>query len=882
MKWEQTQANIRDKGDTVKGTAMGMTTRRIALAMALVLGGMSAGAAEKRIKVKNLSVKGRIDGENITFTIDLTVDAQVRRPEIALAAGDLVLDPSTPTAPTRSGRAFRYDPSTKTYYISWRKGGEHAESVTFACRPRVLADSAWREATFTVPVSNCRELELVCDRTDLEVRFPGAMKLEREVKDDVLTVKALLGPGRPFAVRWKPTVQKLAAKLVMGAEANTVVRAGTGALRADTLFVFTVSQGEMKALEFDVPKALSVTQVRGASIQDWHIDEVEGTQRLAVALTSAVTSQYAIQVSAEMALGDFPVDTDLPVVEPLGVIRAGGALAVGTDSALKVVLEEPRGLAQVDARAFPRIVLDREHPRPLPRANAFFYTYATSPYQVRLRVEDIVPSYDATEHVVVNVREDDLYVEADVELDVRDAPLRTLVLAVDKGLVVAKVEGAQVADHVTRDAGDRQEVEVRFTEPVLGRTLLKLRLELGETPLGARRRIGSITVRGAKSERGYVAVAAESGVDLDAPEPSEESGLRKVHTGSVPMRVPGAQIAYRFREGGWTLEFLAKKKPASILSEAFHLISIGEGLAYGSVAVSYHVSGAPVDEFTFRVPEELKNVEFVCRDLLQARPEGDLWTVELRRKITGDYNVLVTYTQPYGATGSILVGGVELAGVATQNGYVCVASALDLKLAPEDVADTMLSAVDREEIPHGYRDFVDAPVLASYRYSTAPHRTRLALTPYERRELVPAVVDMSVMKTEISIDNEDKAQSRTTVRYKVKNSREQFLFLEMPEGVEVWSVHAITPDGQGGERARRVRASRKGALLLVPLGRRRDPNIRGRARSSSSPWGGDATPTSPRPSRSSTRSRTASSAGAASSSCSRPRAGRVRRSRGGR
>jgi len=813
----------------VKVTATKMT----ALAVALMLGGVTAGAAEKRIKVTDLGVKGRIDGENITFTIDFTVDAQVRRPEIALAAGDLVLDPSTPTAPTRSGRAFRYDPSTRTYYMSWpgRRFGRSrmTESVTFACRPRVLEDSAWREATFTVPASNCRELELVCDRTDLEVRFPGAMKLEREVKDDVLTVKALLGPGRPFAVRWKPTVQKLAAKLVMGAEANTIVRAGTGALRVDTLFVFTVSQGEMKALEFDVPKALSVTQVRGASIQDWHIDEVEGTQRLAVALTRTVTSQYAIQVSAEMALGNFPVEADLPVVEPLGVIRAGGALAVGTDSALKVVLEEPRGLAQVDARAFPRIVLDREHPRPLPRANAFFYTYATSPYHVRLRVEDIVPSYDATERVVVNVREDDLYVEADVELDVRDAPLRTLVLAVDKGLVVAKVEGAQVADHVTRDAGDLQEVEVRFTQPVLGRTLIKLRLELGQTPLGTRQSIGSITVRGAKSERGYVAVAAERGVDLDAPEPSEESGLRKVHTGSVPMRVPGAQIAYRFREGGWTLEFIAKKKPASILSEAFHLISIGEGLAYGSVAVSYHVSGAPVDEFRFRIPKELKNVEFVCRDLLQARPEArpddDLWTVELRRKITGDYNILVTYTQPYGATGSILVGGVELSGVATQNGYVCVASALDLKLAPEGVADDALSAVDREEIPHGYRDFVDAPVLASYRYSRAPHRTRLALTPYERRELVPAVVDMSVMKTAISIDNEDKAQSRTTVRYKVKNSREQFLFLEMPEGVEVWSVHAITPDGRGGERARRVRASRKGSLLLVPLARKRDPNI---------------------------------------------------------
>jgi hypothetical protein len=795
--------------------------RRSALVLALVLGGVTAGATESRIKVTDVSVKGAIDGENITFTIDFTIDARVRRPEIALATGDLVLDPATPLVPTRSGPSFRYDPGMQTYYVSWPRGGVHTESVTFAVRPNVLEDSAWREAAFTIPASNCRELQLVCDRADLEVRFPGAMKLEREVKENTLTVKALLGPGRPFAVRWKPEVQKLEAKLVMGAEANTIVRAGTGALRVDTLFVFTVSQGELKALEFDVPKSLSVTQVRGTSIQDWHIDSDGDSQKLAVALTRPITTQYAVQVSAEMALGNFPVEAALPVVEPLGVIRAGGSLAIGTDSALKIVVTEPRGLAQVDARAFPRIVLDRQHPRRLPRANAFFYTYATSPYHVRLNVEDIVSSYDATERVVVNVREDDLIVDADVELDVRDAPLRTLTLSVDKGFVVAKVEGPQVADYVARDVDDLQEVEIRFAKPVLGRTLVKLRLELGETPLGTRRKVGAVTVNGAKSERGYIALAADRGVVLDAP---AGTGLRKVHTASVPMRVPGAQVAYRFREGGWSLEFLAKKKPPSILSEAFHLLSIGEGLAYGSVAVSYHVSGAPVDEFTFRVPEDLKNVEFVCRDLLLSWPDGDRWTVRLRKKITGDYNVLVTYTQPYGATGSILVGGVELEGVDTENGYVCVASRLDLTLAPEGVADDALAAIDREEVPHNYRDFVNAPVLASYRYSSTPHRARLALTPYTRGELVPAVIDMSIMDTQISIDNEDKAQSRTTVRYKVKNSREQFLFLQMPAGVEVWSVHAITPDGRGGERAKRVRASRKEGLLLVPLERKRDPN----------------------------------------------------------
>ncbi len=86
------------------------------------------------------------------------------------------------------------------------------------------------------------------------------------------------------------------------------------------------------------------------------------------------------------------------------------------------------------------------------------------------------------------------------------------------------------------------------------------------------------------------------------------TGLREVHTGSVPMRAAGAQFAYRFREGDWFLELSARRKPAAIRAEAFHLISVGEGVVYGSVVVTYFISGAPVDELRFRSPTELENV----------------------------------------------------------------------------------------------------------------------------------------------------------------------------------------------------------------------------------------------------------------------------------
>ena len=178
---------------------------------------------------------------------------------MALVKGDVVM--KEVALPAERYR-LRYDPDESTYHISWKRRGEYRVKVTFACRPRVLKGEeggAWREAQFTMPSSNARKLQVKCDRTDLEVLFPGALRLEREVKDDVLTATALLGRGKPFAVRWKPPVRELEAKLVLAAEANTIVRAGAGALPTTSQAVMAMVANaarpatQRQALLFDSP-----------------------------------------------------------------------------------------------------------------------------------------------------------------------------------------------------------------------------------------------------------------------------------------------------------------------------------------------------------------------------------------------------------------------------------------------------------------------------------------------------------------------------------------------------------------------------------------------------------------------------------------------------
>ena len=69
-------------------------------------------------------------------------------------------------------------------------------------------------------------------------------------------------------------------------------------------------------------------------------------------------------------------------------------------------------------------------------------------------------------------------------------------------------------------------------------------------------------------------------------------------------------------------------------------------MCYGNVLINYVITGAPVDTLRFRVDPRLRGVEFVGSDVTRATEEEGLWTVQLRRKVIGDYNLGIVFNQP--------------------------------------------------------------------------------------------------------------------------------------------------------------------------------------------------------------------------------------------
>lgn len=786
--------------------------RKAIVTACLLIGGALSILAQSDVTIKDLTVTGQVQGENVSFTLDVTADVLARGARLTLAEGDLVyLEGQLPKGVTveRQGRSYALVFQSGGRWFG-APGAQHAV-VTFAALAQRQDD--WRSATFGIPNATIRQLAMVCDREDLDIQFPGALQVERR-KDAAGRSEAVayLTPGAPFAVRWKPQVRKLQGELAVTCDGRTVAVAGVGALKLDTRFTYRVVQGQLETMVLDVPDAFNVTQVTGEDLREWHLETVPAGagRRLVAVLSRPKDKTYVLRVEGERVLAAFPCKFDLPVLVPAGVIRASGFLLIGTDSAVKLLAGKAAGLSQIDPAAFPQGQGEKDSSPHIPARTAYAYQYAHVPFSMELSAEDVVTAMSSDDQLTVAYEDNGVALTAALDIEVRDAPAREIVLEADPLWAVAQVQGVQVADYDVRDAAGKREIRIYFKEAILGRVLVNVKLERALAGPVTEFAAPRLVLRDARSERGYLVLRAEKGVRLKEV---KADSLREVHTASVPFRTAEAQRAYRFKSADWSLTVGIEQADSALHAELFHLISLGEGALYGSVSITYRIEGAPVRRLLVRVPSACQNIEFTGRDVRGWERQDNTVAVTLQEKVLGDYTLLMTFDQPFAYEGAELtVGSVETTGTVSEVGYIALSGPASLTFDAEKSRDASMIAIAGEELPREYALLVNDPVLKAYKYVRTPHTAQLAVRRFSTQPLLDHVADHISLRTRLSREGE----AVTEATYFVKNTSQQFLSLKLPSGARLWSARV------DGETVRALDDG-KGAAL-IPIKRLMDAN----------------------------------------------------------
>jgi hypothetical protein len=751
-----------------------------------------------QVVLRDFKLTGNLSDQKATFV--LTANAHVGNPRggsLTLLSGHLALTELPPHPDwrivSRQGRLT----------LLFDKPGEYP--LQFKFNAGVQQEEGWNAIDFRVAPSALQPILLQGLAADTQFDFAGAARPERTGND----FTSFLPPSGAVKLSWKTAAPEAEGKLFYSAELLSQISIGPGLMEQSALLDCKIMQGALDQMTLLLHGAGEVTRVQGEQVVAWRVEPGANAdeRRLVVQFNQAQKNQFALHLQTQTPIGAFPQTIDAMQLRPEGATRFAGYFQIVNSGAVRLEVVQARGLSQISPDQFP----ESDATKAVFRADAaqrFAYRFSGEDFALRIQADQILPEVAVSQLLGYNLGENEQSIDAEIELDIREAPLRELLLRIPKGYAVARIVVPGLSDYFVRDLDDGAELRLVYAQPVADRQLVQFRLERNH-PLGAAEwELPRIDVEKARSVRGSIAISADAGFRLNT---ERTQGLTEMATAYFPRKVSGIQSAFRLSEPAWQAKIHIERLPQSIHVDALHLFSIGEGVAYGSSVLNYVISGSPVAAFRVELSDEYFNVEFTGKDIRSWEKTDGGYLVQLHTPVTGAYTLLATYERPFKAQGETLAfTGARPLDVQEEQGHTVVTSAYQFQVKPMDVSEGLLP-LEPGEVPAEYRLFFDAPILAAYHYTARPFNLKLALSPLTQGNSLSQVVDRASLTTHIS----KEGQAVTDVHYFVKNRGHAHFRLMLPEGAALWSAAV------NGAPVVPVLDTK---AVLIPLPQQADPN----------------------------------------------------------
>jgi hypothetical protein len=756
----------------------------------------------RQVVLRDFKLSGTLTEQSAAFVLSAT--ARVQNPKggtLVILSGGLALT-ELPQHPDWQITAER-----GRFVLTFEKAGEFP--LAFKFNAAVRQSGPWNVLDFRVASSALQPIVLQGLPADTEFQFVGAARPVRTDKD----FTTFLPPDGSVRLAWKTAAPETEGKLFYSAEMFSQITVAPGLTRQLAILDGKIMQGELEQVTLLLRGAGEVTNVAGGQVLTWKMEPGADPQerRLVVQFNQPQKGQFSIHVHTQTPIGAFPQTIDALQIRPEGATRFAGYFRIVNEGAVRLEIGQSKGLSQISPEQFPETDVTKAVLR-ASGAQRFAYRFSGADFALRIQADQILPELTVSEVLAYRLGATELSIDAEIELDVREAPLRELLLRVPRGYAVARLNAPGQSDYFLRDLEEPTDAELRivYAQPVSGRQVVQLRLERNQALGAAEWTLPRIDVIKAKSVRGHVAISADTGFRL-TPILERTQGLTEMATAFFPRKVTNIQTAFRISEPTWQAVLRVERLPQSIQADGFHLFSIGEGVAYGSSVLNYVVSGSPISAFKVDLSAEYFNVEFTGKDIRNWQKTDTGFTVYLHSPVTGAYTLLATYERPFKPQGDTLTfTGARPLDAQSEQGHTLIISAYQFQVNKVDVSPNLLR-LETGEVPPEYRLFFDEPLLAAYRYTGRPFNLKLALSPLAQGDSLSQVADRASLTTRIS----KEGNAVTDAVYFVKNRGNAHFSVTLPPGVELWlaTVNDVS-----------AVPVKDGNANLIPLPQQADPN----------------------------------------------------------
>lgn len=659
---------------------------------------------------------------------------------------------------------------------------------------------------------------------DLQYRVNGSTGTYRiRAAEMGRSLEVPIDRGGTVTVSWQPREQVGGAMETVQVDTGTAVVLDDTGLSVNSGYLVRVRQGRLNDSTFTLPADVSLRSIAGPDVAGWEQTQAEGGKRtLRVFFRRTVEDETRLNIDLfrPLAVEETSQQVEVPFLEPQGITREIGSVAVYALEQYQVRTGTTSGLAQVDAGTVaPPVTPTNPGTAPL-----YVARHTLRPIAMTLQVSRRQPQTRATVEHAIRIGMRKLLAASSITLSITGAPRKSAVIALPEGFLPIDVKCPVMIDWFETPGENGQRLlTVEFDQPRLGDVRIILEGHFQKSPEDA-----AVTIR-VPTPLSVAPMASTLGVWIDPTYSAAESSSgnwRSLDPNALPDAVKQvqptpAQFAYRTTETTpGTVSLTTQRAESQLAVDAITLIAVSEAEVNYGFTFRWKITGSTADTFSFTTPDWLQQrLEFTAPGQRQVTssvdPDGRIrWTITLIDPVKGEYLATAAATVPARLDTRVLTPDLAFDRATVQAGNVALEVqrqfAILVNLSPAQIVQdnpAQFEPVSRSDLPLVVQEELlrQAVEIARVRTGNVPNWRVL---PLEAKIGSQATVVAAELQTVLETDG----SWRTRATYAVRNRGKQFLPVRIPADARILSVMVR------GEPSRTVTtALGEQTIHLVPL-----------------------------------------------------------------
>ena len=293
-------------------------------------------------------------------------------------------------------------------------------------------------------------------------------------------------------------------------------------------------------------------------------------------------------------------------------------------------------------------------------------------------------------------------------------------------------------------------------------------------------------------QRGMIALLASKEATFKTV---EENDLTRVGENQIPPNVRqniDKIIAHSFKYAETPPKLMVEltkpeKQQGKFDANVNTLVSLSDVTVRGSASVDIHVKSGNISELDLEMPPQVNflslNAPSMRTQKLVEESGKHILHIEFTQDMEGEFRAEVAYEQIVtDANSDVGVPTLLVRGAEVEQGQIAVEALSAVEVLPAKAEQ--LSSVDPSELPQQLILKTTNPILLAYKYAhvSPPYSLGLRIKRHKEIEVQAATIDQAIYRTLITKDG----FALTSAHFNVRNSRQQFLRVELPAQSKVW------------------------------------------------------------------------------------------------